>query len=280
MLPLQGAGGAGGLPGECGQRIANRSARPTESRKFATTPILTPCRMALRWENTAPTTHSLTPRPFADPHFFVLLKIPKKPEATGSAGRCEPVWAVHRPTPFNLLRNHTLSPLLGLGEMLRSAKELPAGLLFLLCLALAVSSTPPPGEGAGFRPSWVCRVCSARPQAAHAGPTWPVWGFAGVIKSHTGLTRAFLFSAHSSSTFPLRGKTDLSSQLSPANLHEFAHNRPPHGFNRAGNRSLWCPSLPRFPKPHTGPHRAEFGFYCLFLIRLESGRAAKSFSSL
>ena len=35
-----------------------------------------------------------------------------------------------------------------------------------------------------------------------------------------------------------------------------------HGFNRAGVGLRWCRSLTRPPKPHTGPHRGEFGF-CL-----------------
>ena len=43
-------------------------------------------------------------------------------------------------------------------------------------------------------------------------------------------------------------------------------------------------SLVSFPtwlsKPHTGPHRAEFGFHRLFLVRFGSGRVDKSFSSL
>ena len=66
--------------------------------------------------------------------------------------------------------------------------------------------TPPPkGGGAGYRFSWVGRVCSARSQRGHSGPTGPVRGFPGVRsptrlpKPHTtahrggfGLHRFFL----------------------------------------------------------------------------------------
>ena len=45
--------------------------------------------MALRWENPASTTHSLTPRTENRPLFFGILTPCKKPGATGSAGRCE-----------------------------------------------------------------------------------------------------------------------------------------------------------------------------------------------
>ena len=42
--------------------------------------------------------------------------------------------------------------------------------------------TPPPkGGGARYHLSWVRLVYSARPQAAHVGPTGPVFGLAGVV---------------------------------------------------------------------------------------------------
>lgn len=42
--------------------------------------------------------------------------------------------------------------------------------------------TPPPkGGGAGYRLSWVGRVCPARSKLGHVGPTGPVRGFAGVV---------------------------------------------------------------------------------------------------
>lgn len=50
--------------------------------------------------------------------------------------------------------------------------------------------------------------------------------------------------------------------------------------NRAGLGLCWCRFPTRPPKPHTGPHRGEFGFHRLFLVRFGVGRADKSFSSL
>ena len=42
--------------------------------------------------------------------------------------------------------------------------------------------TPPPkGGGAGYRLSWVCRVCLTRLEPAHTAPTGPVWSLAGVV---------------------------------------------------------------------------------------------------
>ena len=49
--------------------------------------------------------------------------------------------------------------------------------------------TPPPkGGGAGYRLSWVCWVYLARSKLGHAGPTGPVWGFAGVVLLPSHLT--------------------------------------------------------------------------------------------
>ena len=40
---------------------------------------------------------------------------------------------------------------------------------------------PLPLKGEGYLLSWVGRVCPARSKLGHAGPTGPVWGFAGVV---------------------------------------------------------------------------------------------------
>lgn len=40
---------------------------------------------------------------------------------------------------------------------------------------------PPLGGGAGYLLSWVRRVCPARSQRGHTGPTGPVRGFSGVV---------------------------------------------------------------------------------------------------
>ena len=47
---------------------------------------------------------------------------------------------------------------------------------------------PPKGGGAGYRLSWVGRVCPARSQPGHVGPTGPVWCCAGVVSLPCSLT--------------------------------------------------------------------------------------------
>ena len=65
--------------------------------------------MALHWGNRASTTHSLTPSPLNRPLFFWILTPHKKPEATGSAGRCE--LGVGRFTDPHPLTCYSFSPL-------------------------------------------------------------------------------------------------------------------------------------------------------------------------
>lgn len=114
--------------------------------------------------------------------------------------------------------------------MLRSEERFCAGLRassFLLCLALSVSFTPPPtGEGLGI----VFLGFVGFTLLVHRRLTLAQQGLFGTLsvsfptrftKSHTGLTRAFPVSF----ILPLWGKAGLTSQLVPANLHEFAHNR-------------------------------------------------------
>ena len=49
--------------------------------------------------------------------------------------------------------------------------------------------TPPPlGGGVGYHLFWVRRVCPARSQPGHSGPTGPVWGFDGVVPLPRPLT--------------------------------------------------------------------------------------------
>ncbi len=124
-----------------------------------------------------------------------------------------------------------------------------------------------------------------RPQLAHTAPTGPVWGSTGVVplfgsQNRTqGRTRAFSLFPSTCSTFPLRGKVGLNSHPS-CSARPNSSTTAPHGFNGAGNPSYWCRFPNRPTKPHTGPHRAEFGFHRLFLVRFGSGRVDKSFSSL
>ena len=114
--------------------------------------------------------------------------------------------------------------------MLWSGGEIFAGLrasYFLLCLALSASFTPPPtGEGLGI----VFLGFVGFTLLVHRRLTLAQQGLFGTLsvsfptrftKSHTGLTRAFPVSF----ILPLWGKAGLTSQLVPANLHEFAHNR-------------------------------------------------------
>ena len=94
-----------------------------------------------------------------------------------------------------------------------------------------------------------------------------------------GRTRAFSLFPSTCSTFPLRGKVGLNSHPS-CSARPNSSTTAPHGFNGAGNPSYWCRFPTRPTKPHTGPHRAEFGFHRLFLVCFGSGRVDKSFSSL
>ena len=163
------------------------------------------------------------------------------------------------------------------------------GQLFSLCFVLALLFTPPPkGGGVGYRHSWVRQVCPACPQAAHVGPTAPVWGFAGVIgvisllgsqNRIRGLHGLFAFPLILAQPFHYEERLVCHLNL----LQRISMNSPttrPHGFNGVGNRSFWCRFLTWSSKPHTGPHGAEFGSHRFSLGRFCSGKAAKSFSSL
>ena len=62
---------------------------------------------------------------------------------------------------------------------LKTAHGRPQG---RVCFSLQNEFTPPPkGGGAGYRLSWIRRVCPARSKLGHVGPTGPVRGFAGVV---------------------------------------------------------------------------------------------------
>ena len=177
-----------------------------------------------------------------------------------------------RPIPgFNAL---PLQALLGLLFSF-SAFSLPS---------LSHLSLPSRGEIVFLVPG-LCRCSRIRPQLAHTAPTGPVWGSTGVVplfgsQNRTqGRTRAFSLFPSTCSTFPLRGKVGLNSHPS-CSARPNSSTTSPHGFNGAGNPSYWCRFPTRPTKPHTGPHRAEFGFHRLFLVRFGSGRVDKSFSSL
>ena len=88
--------------------------------------------------------------------------------------------------------------------------------------------TPPPkGGGAGYRLSLVCWV----------------------------------FHAEKPGAFP-QEKTDASYPRASLGscLWQLLATTGSHAPNRAGLGLRWCRFPTRLPKPHTGPHRAEFGF--------------------
>ena len=81
-------------------------------------------------------------------------------------------------------------------------------------------------------------------------------------KSHTGLTRAFPVSF----ILPLWGKAGLTSQLVPANLHEFAHNRLTQRQQGLFGASLvLLPSS--FPKTARRATQSRVWFHRFFLMR-------------
>ena len=84
---------------------------------------------------------------------------------------------------------------------------------------------------------------------------------------------------HSPPAFPRRGKAGLFPNLGCIGLLKSptTGSRWPNG---AGNPFRWCRSPTCPAKPHTGPHRPEFGFHRRFLMCFGSGSAPKSFSSL
>ena len=114
-------------------------------------------------------------------------------------------------------------------------------------------------NGAGNRLHW-CR-----------SPTW-------LSKPHTGPHTGF--SAQSlSRPFPY-GERRGCSRIWDVPVLLDSPTTAPHGSNRAGNPFRWCRSLTWPQKPHTGSHKAKFGFHRLFLVRFFYGREAKSLSSL
>ena len=83
-------GGAGLSPALCARLDSQALCLPCRKQENSPTPIVTPYRMASLWENLAPTTHSLTPRPQNRPLKIGKLTPCKIPGVAGSAGHCEP----------------------------------------------------------------------------------------------------------------------------------------------------------------------------------------------
>ena len=63
-------GGAGLSPALCARLDSQALCLPCRKQENFATPILTPHKMALHWENLTLTTHSLTPRPVYRPTLF------------------------------------------------------------------------------------------------------------------------------------------------------------------------------------------------------------------
>ena len=81
-------GGSGLSPAFCARLDSRALCLPCRKQENSATPILTPWRMAPHRKNSLPATHSLTPMVSNRLLLFLAVEIPKKPEATGSAGRC------------------------------------------------------------------------------------------------------------------------------------------------------------------------------------------------
>ena len=194
--------------------------------------------MALRWENLASTTHSLTPRTENRPLFFGILTPCEKPGATGSAGRCEPgVGRFTDPHPLTCCEITPLSTACFSRDMLRLEERFCAGLrasFFLLCFALPASFTPPPtGEGLALPPLSVPRFSIAEEPGALPQE-----------KTETSYPRASL---------------GMSCRL-------ILLTTSSHGFNRACLGHRWCRFPTRFPKI---AHRATRGrvWFSPFFLR-------------
>ena len=173
------------------------------------------------------------------------------------------------------------------------------GLLFPFCLfrCPSVPSLPPAWMGWLFLIP-VCRCPRIRSQLAHTGPTGTVTRFAGVRfpllgpQNRTQGHRGSSFSLHSEfPPPPFGGRGWVSPVLgllvfSRREARCFSAGKDGYFVSEGFSRQLPlataahnCPtrlqrggepaSLVSFPtppsKPHTGPHRAEFGFHRLFL---------------
>ena len=184
--------------------------------------------MALRWENPASTTHSLTPSPSNRPLIFWILTPRKKPEATGSAGRCE--LGVGRFTDPHPLTCSFFTPPF-------------CWLMFGLCAPPKILPNPV--------------LCVEKNILFHRGhPVLQCAAFAGP----TGSAFSFLL-FHSFSHPPLLsgGKTSFLSagvDRCPRICPQPAHTAP------TGQATCFA-GVASLPRPLTGqkpPHRAEFGF--------------------
>ena len=254
--------------------------------------------MALRWENLASTTHSLTPRTENRPLFFGILTPCKKPEVAGSAGHCEPgVGRFTDPHPFTcsfftppfcwLMFGLCAPPKILPNPVLCVEKNIlfHRGHPVLQCAAFA----GPTGSAFSFSAlslpdhlishpckeelvfshhcPWIC------PQLAHTASTGRGTHFASIVpllgfQSRTqGRTRAFLVSAPTLPTFPLRGKAGLFANWAVTvwwTRPQLAHTAPTGPVSRfPGVVSL--PWLQNRTQGRTGPSLVFTAFsWCAF----------------
>ena len=174
-------------------------------------------------------THSLTPRLENRPLFFEILTPCEKPGATGSAGRCEP--GVGRFTDPHPLTCSFFTPSF-------------CWLMFWLCaLSSALSkSVLLVEENSAFH--------RAQSHASIRCPCRPSWACFFLF-----LPIPQFFSATSLSGGEISFLSPGGWPLPPDSLT--TGSRWP---NRAFLGLRWCRSPTRLSKPHTGPHRGEFGF--------------------
>ena len=171
-------------------------------------------------------------------------------------------------------------------------QALPCLFSFLPILNLSQSSLSEWRQNR-FSDTWGWLLPRIRSQLGHTPPTGPVWGFDGVVflprplTGHKSPHRAeFGFSPQNEFTPPPKGeglgivclvrlgfhaekpgafpqeKTDTSYPRASLGscLWQLLVTAGSPWPNRAGNPFRWCRSPTRLPKPHTGPHRGEFGF--------------------
>ena len=184
--------------------------------------------MALHWGNRASTTHSLTPSPLNRPLFFWILTPHKKPEATGSAGRCElGVGRFTDPHPFTCCKITPSDFCLILGNV---------------CRPLAFSN-----QSSEWRIISLFIMGFQTPMRCHCRPGWACF---------------FLF------CFSLVPLNDFSPSGGNADFHLPGFRRCPldsfttgsHAANRADLELRWCPFPAHSLTGHKSLHRGEFCF--------------------
>lgn len=112
--------------------------------------------------------------------------------------------------------------------------------------------TPPPkGGGAGYRLSWVGRVCPARSKLGHVGPTGPVRGFPGVVSLPRSLT------GHKS---PYRAELGFTAFSWCASFVEIPQAGTPGGNSLPREWGGSCKAASRFSqsRPMSTPLSARF----------------------